>query len=178
MGLPDISLFDLFVLTIIGITIALGLWKGLVVQVFGLGGLIAGYILSTRYYLKIAGLLPDINQGTARIIGFLSIFILCIIVSFLLGRLATRVLKLAGLSWANRLLGGAAGLLKGVLITMVVLIIMLAFLPSGNAMFRDSLTVPHIITASKLFMAAVPEDIKVKYKKRIELLELLRSENE
>ncbi|MHB8880881.1 MAG: CvpA family protein [Thermodesulfovibrionales bacterium] len=175
--MADISVFDLFALTIVGLTIALGLWKGLVIQVFGLGGLIAGYILSTRYYLKIAGLLPDINQGTAQIIGFLSIFILCIICAFLLGKLATRVLKLAGLNWANRLLGGAAGLLKGALIIMIVLIVMLAFLPSGNAMFRDSLTVPHIITASKLFTAALPEDIRTKYKKRIEILDLLRSDS-
>jgi membrane protein required for colicin V production len=157
-----------------GITTVMGFWKGLTSQVFGLAGLICGYILSTRYYLKVAGLLPDINQGTAKIIGFLSIFVAFIIIAYFLGRFVSKILKIAGLGWANRLLGGALGLLKGTLIVTIVLVVLMAFMPSGNDFMKASITIPYIVSASKIIGAAIPDDIKARYKSRLELLDLLK----
>lgn len=170
--------FDLVVLTIIGITIALGLWKGLAVQLFGMAGLIAGYILSVKYYMNIAKLLPDINQGTAKIAGFLSIFIASIIAAFFLGRLLERLLKLAGLGWANRLLGGVLGFIKGTLIVSVILVVLVAFLSSDSPTIKQSVTVPYLVSVTRLFGAAIPEDIKAKYKNRMELFRLIKRSGE
>lgn len=166
--------FDIAALSIVGLTVALGLWKGLAVQVFGLAGLILGYILSVKYYLYAAGLLPDISQGTARIIGFLAIFIGCIIAAFILGRLMEKLLKFAGLGWANRLFGGVLGLLKGTLIVSVILVILVAFLPSDSRLMKQSVTIPYLVSVTKVFGAAIPEEIKTKYKSRIELFSMLR----
>lgn len=165
--------FDIFVLVVAGLTTAAGLWKGLISQVFGLAGLVAGYVLSTRYYLKAAGLLPDINPGTAKIIAFLLIFISCILLAFVLGRIISKLLKLAGLSWANRIFGAALGLLKGTLIVTVVMIVLVAFLPQESAFIKTSITTPYIISVSKFIGAAIPADIKAKYKSRLELFDLL-----
>jgi len=170
--------FDIIVLSVVGITIALGLWKGLVAQVFGLGGLILGYILSVRYYQTAVRLLPDLSQGTAKIIGFLAIFISCILAAFIVGRLAEKLLKIAGLGWANRILGGMAGLLKGTLIMAVIMVVLVAFLPSDNGVLKGSVTAPYLVSFTKLFGAAIPEDIKTKYKSRIELFHLLRKAGE
>lgn len=165
--------FDIVALSVIGLTVALGLWKGLAVQVFGLAGLILGYILSVKYYLNAARLLPDISQGTARIAGFLAIFIACILAAFIMGRLLEKLLKFAGLGWANRLFGGALGLLKGTLIVSVIMVVLIAFLPSDSSMMKQSVTLPYLVSVTRLFGAAIPEDIKSKYKNRLELLRLL-----
>ena len=170
--------FDIVALSIIGLTVALGLWKGLAVQVFGLAGLILGYILSVKYYLSAAKLLPDISQWTARIAGFLGIFIVCIIAAFILGRLLGKLLKIAGLGWANRLFGGVLGLLKGTLIVSVIMVVLVAFLPSDSVMMKQSVTVPYLVSVTRLFGAAIPEDIKAKYKSRIELFQILRKSGE
>ncbi|MBA4371790.1 MAG: hypothetical protein C0402_02885 [Thermodesulfovibrio sp.] len=170
--------FDIVVLSVIGITVALGLWKGLVIQIFGLAGLISGYILSVRYYLSVARLLPDISQGTAKIAGFLVIFIASIIAAFILGRLLEKLMKLAGLGWANRLLGGVLGLLKGTLIVSVILVVLVAFLPSDSGILKQSVTVPYLVSVTRLLGAAIPEDIKAKYKSRMELFRLMKKTGE
>lgn len=170
--------FDIVALSVIGLTVALGLWKGLAVQVFGLAGLILGYILSVKYYLSAAKLLPDISQGTARIAGFLAIFIACILAAFILGRLLGKLLKIAGLGWANRLFGGVLGLLKGTLIISVIMVVLVAFLPSDSVMMKQSVTVPYLVSVTRLFGAAIPDDIKAKYKSRIELFQMLRKSGE
>ncbi|MGC2062217.1 MAG: CvpA family protein [Thermodesulfovibrionales bacterium] len=164
--------FDIVALSVIGLTVALGLWKGLAVQVFGLAGLILGYILSVKYYLGAAKLLPDFSQGTARIAGFLAIFIACIIAAFILGRLFEKLLKFAGLGWANRLFGGVLGLLKGTLIVSVIMVILVAFLPSDSSVMKQSVTVPYLVSVTRLFGAAIPDDIRAKYKSRLELFRL------
>jgi membrane protein required for colicin V production len=102
----------------------------------------------------------------------------CIIIAFLLGRIVSKLLKIAGLGWANRLLGGLLGLVKGTLIVIIVLIILIAFLPSGNYLMKGSITVPYIVSGSKLIGAAIPTDIKSKYKSRIELFEMLKKSRE
>jgi len=170
--------FDIVALSVIGLTVALGLWKGLAVQVFGLAGLILGYILSVKYYLSAARLLPDISQGTARIAGFLAIFIACIIAAYILGRLLGKLLKIAGLGWANRLFGGVLGLLKGTLIVSVIMVVLVAFLPSDSVMMKQSVTVPYLVSVTRLFGAAIPEDIKARYKSRIELFRTLQKTGE
>lgn len=170
--------FDIVALSVIGLTVALGLWKGLAVQVFGLAGLILGYILSVKYYLSAAKLLPDISQGTARIAGFLAIFIACIIAAYILGRLFGKLLKIAGLGWANRLFGGVLGLLKGTLIVSVIMVVLVAFLPSDSVMMKQSVTVPYLVSVTRLFGAAIPEDIKARYKSRIELFRTLQKTGE
>jgi membrane protein required for colicin V production len=170
--------FDIVALSVIGLTVALGLWKGLAVQVFGLAGLVLGYILSVKYYLSAARLLPDISQGTARIAGFLSIFIACIIAAFILGRLLEKLLKIAGLGWANRLFGGVLGLLKGTLIVAVIMVVLVAFLPSDSGTMKQSVTVPYLVSVTRLFGVAIPADIKAKYKSRIELFQMLRKAGE
>lgn len=171
--------FDVLALSVIGLAAAMGLWKGLVVQVFGLAGLILGYILSVKYYLKVAGLFPDINPGTARIAAFLTIFIACIISAYVLGRVLEKLLKIAGLGWANRIMGGLLGLAKGALIMTVIMVVLVAFLPSGSRVLRESITIPYLVGVTKIFGIAIPGEIKEKYKSRIELFQALhRSSDE
>lgn len=167
--------FDIIALSVLGLTVAMGFWKGLAAQVFGLAGLVVGYVLSVRFYRDAAGLLPDINPGTAKIAGFLVIFISCIIAAFILGRLLGKLLKIAGLGWANRLMGGMLGLVKGALVVVVILVVVVAFLPDDNRMLKESVTMPYFISISKVFGAAIPEDIKARYKSRIELFHILRN---
>ncbi len=170
--------FDLLAVSLIGLLMFMGFWKGLAAQFFGLAGVVVGYILALRYYLKAATLLPDISQGTAKIMGFLFIFIGCIVIAYIIGRLLEKLMKLAGLGWANRLLGGLLGLVKGILITAVIMVVLVAFLPSDSRILKESVTIPYLVSVAKLFGAAIPGDIKMKYKSRIELFQLLRKSGE
>ena len=43
-------MFDIIVLAVIGILTIIGLWKGVVKQLFGLLGVVAGYLLAMRFY--------------------------------------------------------------------------------------------------------------------------------
>ena len=43
------SAFDIIVLAVVVILTLTGLWKGMVRQLFGLGGIVAGYVLAMKY---------------------------------------------------------------------------------------------------------------------------------
>ena len=170
--------FDLLAVSLIGLLLVMGFWKGLAAQFFGLAGVVAGYILALRYYLKAAALLPDITPGTAKIVGFLIIFIGCIVSAYIIGRLLDKLMKLAGLGWANRLLGGLLGVVKGTLISAIIMVVLVAFLPSDSRILKESITIPYLVSVAKLFGATIPDDIKMKYKSRIELFDSLRKSGE
>ena len=78
-------MFDIIVLAVIGILTIIGLWKGVVKQLFGLLGVVAGYLLAMRFYQPCSKFLTSIYPGTAKVISFIAIFLASILVAHLIG---------------------------------------------------------------------------------------------
>jgi membrane protein required for colicin V production len=160
---------DMMILGLLGLTTACGLWKGLIRQIVILTGVICGYIISSRLYLPVARILPgSVEPATAKITSFIVIFILCIIAASVLGLLVDRILKIAGLGWANRLAGGLLGAVKGFIIVAILSAGLLAFLPADNGMIRTSTMVPYITSGIRLTSRIMPDDIRASIQKRID----------
>jgi membrane protein required for colicin V production len=159
-----VNKLDVLVVGIFGLATAFGLWKGMVRQIVTLAGIIGGYIISSKLYGTVAGMLPKgMEPGLAKVLGFLLVFIVCVIASLVLGQLAGRFLKVAGLGWANRLGGGVLGFLKGFLIAAPVVAGLVAFLPSDSALLNTSVTVPYVISGIRIMGNLMPHDIREKY---------------
>ena len=75
------SVFDIGVLAVVVILTLTGLWKGMVRQLFGLGGLVAGYVLAMKYYgamFKVLGAVFSwYRQGTQFHRHFSCLYIHC-----------------------------------------------------------------------------------------------------
>lgn len=158
--------FDIFVLAVIGLGIGMGLWKGLVKQIFYLGGIIVGYIAAIKFYLPVSAAVAHTGSNMAKTISFLGIFILCILLFSVSAYFLGRILKIGGLSWLNRLGGGTLGFVKALLVIIIATIFLVAFLPSDSALLSNSSTLPHIISATQMIKRSLPVEIKENFSRK------------
>lgn len=160
-------MFDIIVLAIILILTIIGWWKGLVKQLFGLAGVIAGYILAVKYYQPCAKFLTGIHPGTARIISFIAIFLACIIVAHLVGWAVGRLTTGPKMGFLNRVGGALLGFVKGCVVVCILVIVLIAFLSRDHSLFRQSSTVRHILPLAAMLKKVTRGDIKAKYNEKI-----------
>jgi membrane protein required for colicin V production len=164
-----VNKLDMMLLGILGLTTVCGLWKGMIRQIVILAGVICGYIISSKFYAPAARILPkNVEAGTAKIISFILIFIVCIIAASVLGTLVDRILKTTGLGWANRFAGGVLGAVKGCIIVAVIVIALMAFVPVDNGLMRTSVTLPYITSGIGLTVRIMPYDIRTDIQKRLD----------
>lgn len=126
------NFIDISFLLIISIFFLRGLFRGFVIELTSLLGLILGYLIAITYMNVLSTFLlmyfPAIPQAAANIVSFAIIFIITNIVLRFIASVVTRSLRFALLGWLNRLLGGIAGLIKSIfLLTIVVFLI--SFIP-------------------------------------------------
>lgn len=112
--------FDLAVLAILLISLLFGVWRGLVYEVLSLLGWPAAFLLSKSYAGSIAFLMPGSQETMRVMLAYVAMFIVALIVWGVLTWLLSRLVKAIGLGWLDRILGGALGILRGVLVILVM----------------------------------------------------------
>ncbi len=120
------TLFDYIVLTIVGITILTGLMRGAVKEVCSFAGWLLAIYVAKTHYVSVLKFLPVGIPGEALkvAIAFFVLFLVVLLCCSLLSVLLTQLVKAAGLGGFNRLIGGLAGALRGLM--LVALLVMLA----------------------------------------------------
>jgi len=164
------NLLDISIILIIIITTALGFWKGMQKQIFGLGGVVVGYIAAVQLYEPVAGLISSKDSSLAQIASFVLIFILGKLGISFSGWLARNLFKGISLTWINRTGGALLGMFKGFIIIMILILTMLAFLPADMSLIRDSVTLPYLASLPKITSSIIPEAIRTKYNDKVETL--------
>ena len=104
-----------------------GIVKGVIQQIFSLGGLILGIIFGTLLYEPFAALLLSIfrmSDQTARIVAFVIILLLVPMVCGLLGKALSKLVHAANLGFVDRALGAVLGVFKAVLILGLVIMVL------------------------------------------------------
>jgi len=163
-----VNLLDLvFGLTLV-ISVFTGFQKGFARIGIGLAATILAFLLAAFYYPEAGRPLREYTSsvGVANFLGYLGIFVGVLIVGALLGQAATRFFKWVGLSWLNRALGGAAGLLRGLLIAIVILMAANAFLPGEPpSLVLHSTLAPYLLDSSKILSNLMPKEFKQEFLK-------------
>jgi len=170
------DIFDIIVLAVVGILTIIGFWKGMVRQIFGLVGVIAGYGLAMRFYLPGSKYLTGIHPGAAKAISFIAIFLACILLAHIIGYIVGRLFKISKLGFINRIGGGFLGFLKGCVIIAVVVMVLTTFLSPDNRFFRKSSTIKYILAVTAVLKKVTRGDIKAKYDEKVGTEEPGRSE--
>ncbi len=160
-------MFDIIVLALVGILTLFGLWKGLVRQVVGLAGVAAGYLIAMKFHGPLAArFLTGFRPAMGSVIGFLVIFIACIIAASIIGWIAGVLIGTAGLGILNRVGGGILGGAKGCLIVSVVVMMLIAFLPPNSSFFKGSGTMKYIRPIAGMVSRFAPKNIRMRYEER------------
>ena len=122
------------------LSVLLGLWRGLVYEVLSMLGWIAAFVLAQAFADKVGAWLPidGLSPPLRVAVGFVLVFV---VVAFAAGMGAWLVQKLVasvGLRPVDRVLGGAFGLLRGVVILLAVALVMSMTQMQNAAWWTDS----------------------------------------
>lgn len=152
-------------------SVAAGFAKGFIRIGVGFIAAAAGIVLASWFYgTAAAWLIPYVTSpGVANILGFLTVLAIVLTFGSLVGMLLVRMFKLVGLSWLDRLLGGLFGAVRGLLVSVALLMIMLAFAPARthNAVV-DSYFAPYVMESAHLLSAITPFELKDGFRKGYE----------
>ena len=101
------------------ISLLFGLWRGLFYEVLSLLGWPIAFVLSNSYAQDFAQYLP-VEQEMLRSAGaYVLVFIAVLLVWAMLAWGLSKLLKAIGLGYADRMLGGLFGVLRGLLVVLV-----------------------------------------------------------
>jgi membrane protein required for colicin V production len=120
-----VNTLDIILLVLLGLAVIDGLRKGIVVQLGGIAGIVAGIWLAFRYSAPLGAWLR-IAPEIAETVAFGVIVLASILALGLAGWCLGKVIHLVGLGLLNRLGGAVLALVKGVLILGALLIVLQA----------------------------------------------------
>jgi len=170
-----VSLLDLLVVIVLGVSVAAGFVAGFARVGIGFIAAVLGVVFGFWFYGIPAGWVHHYLKSTtaSNVIGFLLVFWAFLVAGALLAKLISKLFKWTGLTWLDRLLGAAFGLVRGALIAVAMIAVLLAFTlkPLPNWMV-ESQVLPYAMEASSVISALAPNAIKQAFHES--MLELRR----
>jgi len=159
MSIADWIIFGFLVFSVIGAAL-----EGFFYEAFKLAGLVVGYLVAAWQYHRLADwFAPHLKSPwLGEIAGFLIIFFAVLLVAGIAGRIARSVMKEAGLSAIDRILGAVLGLLKGALVVAVVLTAMAAFRPAAKWLEGSELA-PYFLVGGRAAIWLAPSELRHRF---------------
>lgn len=117
---------DIIILLILVYGAVRGFFKGLIVEVFTLLGLVLGIFLAMKYSVYAENVLRDflnVSEPYLHPVGLAVTFLLVAVVTYLLGKMLTKLVDVIALGIPNKLLGMVFGVLKYFVLICFVLMI-------------------------------------------------------
>src|SRR5258707_2383260 len=124
------NLFDCFLIAVLVYSTIVAFLRGIILELFSLGGLIAGILLASWNYKRVAIILGHLitTPAIAEIVAFLLIIIGVMVLSTLLGKALNRTAHAIGLGFFDRLLAELLVFVRSILFGVSFLLEFVAFL--------------------------------------------------
>ena len=162
---------DWLIIAVIVLSVVHAVSSGFFKEAFGIAGLVFGYLLAAWQYHRVAEHFEPYlkSMWLGEIAGFLIIFFGVMILAGIAGRITHWAVKEAGLSFFDRVLGGALGLLRGWLVTAVVLVGTAAFTPTSKWLENSALA-PYFLVAGRAAIWVAPSELRTRFYQGLDLL--------
>ena len=143
------NLLDMMILALMVFLILRGIFRGFFREIGSLAGVIIGIWLANAYQLQMTDyLMAYLPSGKfLALVSFAVIFFIVLILCNLLGWCLNMIFKKACLSWADRTMGMGLAVLKGIIITYLLIILLTFFLPSKTPLIAGSRLAPWIVSS-------------------------------
>jgi membrane protein required for colicin V production len=157
----NLNYFDWFLIAILAWSTIMAFLRGLLLELFALGGLVAGVLLASWNYPAVATVLGHVitEKAVANVFAFLLIAIVVMVLCALVGKALHHTANAIGLGFFDRLFGAVFGYLRGCLLCVAVLMAMTAFLPPTAAVAKSSLS-PYFLAGAHAVSFVVPHDLR------------------
>jgi membrane protein required for colicin V production len=151
--------FDYALLLVLGVSMAVGLWRGFVVEVLSLTVWVAAFWLAIGFGAEVAARLTGIESDSARmLVGHVGVFLGVLVLGGLLTWAIGKVIANTGLSGTDRILGVGFGLLRG-LVLVCVAVLMMGFTPMPQEpWWSESRLLPRVQAGAEWMTGFLPPD--------------------
>jgi membrane protein required for colicin V production len=158
-----VNLLDILLVILIAASVATGFVAGFARVGIGFLATVVGLVFGFWFYgIPAATIHKYVSSETlSYIFGFLLVFLGCIAVGGLIAKLLSSIFKWTGLTWLDRLFGGAFGVVRGALMAIAFVAVLMAFVskPLPNWMV-DSKLLPYAVDASDVCASLAPQALK------------------
>ena len=158
LNLASFTAFDWFLTALTAISVAMAFRRGLIKVLFSLVGLVAGIVIASWTYLRVATIFMVHIESrlVAGIAAFLLVMVAVNLLFLLAGTVVKQTVDVVGLGFVDRTLGAAFGFVRGVLVGVLLLMTLAAFLPD-SPWIRSSQLSPYFLAGTHAVSFVVPE---------------------
>lgn len=166
--MESFNYIDIGIVILILLSAIVGFVRGFVREAISLATWIAAIAVAFIFFERLADRLPfNISNDLARLgISFVLLFLGVLILGSIINFLFNKAVHAIGLGGADRVLGGAFGVLRGALVvTLLVLLMGLGLTTfTDSSLWKGSKLVPHFSQAADWIKREIPEDVAEKLK--------------
>ncbi|EER47700.1 colicin V production protein [Actinobacillus minor NM305] len=151
---------DIIIIGLIAFSILVSLWRGFVSEALSLAGWVIAFWVASSFYPYLSGYLTQVNSIYLQNSEYLrngvaagGLFIVVLIICGVINALLSKIIDTTGiLSTTDRILGGAFGALRGILIVAAALFFLDTFTSvSQSELWKESQLIPHFDFIVKWF---------------------------
>ncbi len=170
----DLNILDIGFLVVLAFFLVRALMRGFVREVLGLLGILAAILAVATLYGPASRLLHRLSGQPGFLwnaLAFIVILVAVLVVFSYLGRVLARLVHSGPFSFLDRVIGGVIGLLKGVLVSYLLLNLLLLAVPLHiPTVLKGSQLAPYVIRAGRAVVNLVPEGLTERLQRQSGLL--------
>lgn len=151
---------DLIFLLVMLVSLAVGAWRGLIYEVLSAVSWIVAFVFAQWFAPDVAQKLPMAGVGEAvrYAAGFAVVFVLSVFVGGLFAKLAQKLFAVVGLQPADRALGAAFGLVRGVVVLLAATVVIGMTPVKSNEWWQESVGADILQAALKGLKPVLPDE--------------------
>lgn len=164
MTMMSLSILDWAFVAVVGFSILGAIAQGFFYELFGLAGLIAGYLVAAWEYPRAAAWYSQYVKSpwAADVAGFFTIFLVIVVLGGVIGRLVRGAIQKVGLRWFDRVLGAVFGVIRGAAMCTVIVLVLASFVPTSSYL-RDSRFAPFLLATGRALIWAAPAELRERF---------------
>ncbi len=163
---------DWIIVVVIASAVLGGLSQGFVRAVASLIGLLLGLALAAWNYIWVGALLKPFIKivEVADVVAFLLIAVVVMAMAGLVGSIVSKTFHKIGLGWLDRIIGGAFGLLQGVVLVTIIILVTVAFFPDAHWLMDGKLP-RHFFGFCHLSARISPDELAARVRMGLKFLQ-------
>ena len=153
------GLLDWVFIAVLGLSVLIGAWRGFMFELLSLLGWIAAFIVAQWLAPDVADWLPmgGARQPLRYAVAFAVLFIVAVFACGLIATLVRKAVAAIGLRPADRVLGTAFGVMRGVVIVLAIAVVFLVVPLTHTSTWRESAGAPYAVSALRGLKPMLPE---------------------
>jgi membrane protein required for colicin V production len=170
-----LNVLDVIIIIVLFMSIFFGILKGLVRELLSLAFFAIAVALAFLFYNDVGTMLLKYisDKEVAKFTGFIVIFTTVLIIGSIVTYYVKKVFVVGPLKPIDRILGGVFGLLRGILISGVIVFGLIAFPVNDKLVLKSQLS-PYVMKTIDVFYKLLPG----KYQEKIKFIKMNKNERQ